>query len=41
MDQMDQASITREDVFYFLNEDFKSRALSLDFTAVLLSPSER
>ena len=27
MDQMDQASITREDVFYFLNEDFKSRAL--------------
>jgi len=27
MDQMDQASITREDVFYFLNEDFKSRVL--------------
>ena len=27
MDQMDQASITRVDVFYFLNEDFKSRAL--------------
>ena len=27
MDQMDQASITRDDVFYFLNENFKSRAL--------------
>lgn len=27
MDPMDQALITREDVFYFLNEDFKSRAL--------------
>lgn len=27
MDQMDQASITSYDVFYLLNEDFKSRAL--------------
>ena len=27
MDQMNQDSITREDVFYFLNEDFKSRTL--------------
>ena len=41
MDQMDQSSITREDVFNYLNEDFKSRALSLDFTAVLRTPSER
>lgn len=27
MDQIDQALITRENVIYFLNEDFKSRAL--------------
>ena len=27
MDQIDRTSITRDDVFYFLNEDFKSRAL--------------